>query len=126
MNTKNVIVFYLYVGQDSSKYPHSYIDIGGANNVNHNSIQPITNIGMINDISKAINGEYTAIYCYELLANQAPNDEIKNRILEIRNDEIRHYETFWYLYISLTGKQPTPQITKNVLLINSPKMMIVI
>ena len=61
---------------------------------------------------KAINGEYTAIACYELLANQAPNAEIKNRILEIRNDEIRHYETFWHIYISLTGKQPTPQITK--------------
>ena len=67
---------------------------------------------VLNNILKAINGEYTAIACYELLANQAPNAEIKNRILEIRNDEIRHYETFWHLYISLTGKQATPQITK--------------
>nr|WP_225942042.1 ferritin-like domain-containing protein [Sporosarcina limicola] len=61
---------------------------------------------------KAINGEYNAIYCYGILANQAPNAKIKNRILEIRNDEIRHYETFWHIYISLTGNQPSPQITK--------------
>nr|WP_285852029.1 ferritin-like domain-containing protein [Sporosarcina luteola] len=61
---------------------------------------------------RAIDGEYTAIACYELLANQAENDEIKKRILEIRNDEIRHYETFWYLYISLTGNQPSPKMTK--------------
>ncbi len=73
-------------------------------------MQPSTSTEVLNDILKAINGEYTAIACYELLASQAPNDETKKRILEIRNDEIRHYETFWYLYISLTGKQPTPQI----------------
>ena len=71
-----------------------------------------TNMEVINDIAKAINGEYHAIYCYEVLANQAPSNEIKNRILEIRNDEIRHYQTFAQIYISLTGNQPTPQISK--------------
>ena len=80
--------------------------------MNQSSVKPSTNTDVLNDILKAINGEYTAISCYELLANQAPNAEMKNRILEIRKDEIRHYETFWYLYISLTGKQPTPQLTK--------------
>lgn len=82
------------------------------NKLNPVSMNPSTNMEILNDIVKAINSEYTTISCYELLASQAPNEEIKNRILEIRNDEIRHYETFWYLYISLTGKQPTPQITK--------------
>ncbi|MFC5602514.1 ferritin-like domain-containing protein [Sporosarcina koreensis] len=77
-----------------------------------NPMQTSTSTEVLNDMLKAIDGEYTAISCYELLANQAPNDEIKKRILEIRNDEIRHYETFWYLYISLTGKQPTPKMTK--------------
>ncbi len=77
-----------------------------------NPMQTSTNTEVFNDILKAINGEYTAISCYELLANQAPNDETKKRILEIRNDEIRHYETFWYLYISLTGKQPSPKIIR--------------
>ncbi len=80
--------------------------------MNQNSVQPSTNKEVLNNILKAINGEYSAISCYELLANQAPNAEIKKRITEIRNDEIRHYETFWYLYISLTGKQPTPKITE--------------
>jgi rubrerythrin len=80
--------------------------------LNQNSMQPATNMEIINDISKAINGEFHAIYCYEILANQAPNIELKNRILEIRNDEIRHYSMFAQIYISLTGNQPTPQITK--------------
>lgn len=77
-----------------------------------NGRHPSLNTELVNDLSKTINGEYTAIYCYELLANQAPNTEVKNRILEIRNDEIRHYQMFTHLYTSLTGKQPSPQITK--------------
>lgn len=77
-----------------------------------NSLKPSSNTEIINDITKSINGEFTAIYCYELLANQAPNTEMKNRILEIRNDEIRHYETFWHIYVSLTGSQPHPQLTE--------------
>lgn len=80
--------------------------------MNQSSLQQSTDTNVLNDIVKAINGEYTAIACYELLANQAPNAEIKNRILEIRKDEIRHYETFWHLYFSLTGKNPSPQITR--------------
>ena len=76
-------------------------------------MQTSTNAEVLNDILKAIDGEFTAIACYELLANLAQNDEIKKRILEIRNDEIRHYETFWYLYISLTGKQPSPKIIRH-------------
>ncbi|GEL05682.1 ferritin-like domain-containing protein [Rummeliibacillus stabekisii] len=80
--------------------------------MNNNSMQSLTNMQIINDVMKAINGEYSAIYCYEVLANQAPNAEIKNRILEIRNDEIRHYHTFSQIYFSLTGRQPTPKITE--------------
>ncbi|NEU32385.1 ferritin-like domain-containing protein [bacterium LRH843] len=80
--------------------------------MSQNSAQFSTNTDVSKDILKAINGEYTAIYCYELLVSQAPDTEIKKRINEIKNDEIRHYETFWYLYISLTGEQPSPQITK--------------
>nr|WP_238941840.1 ferritin-like domain-containing protein [Bacillus sp. REN10] len=67
---------------------------------------------IINDISKALNGEYSAIHCYKQLANQTPNLEIKKRILEIRNDEIRHFQTFSHIYTSLTGRQPSPQITE--------------
>ncbi|OMP67178.1 ferritin-like domain-containing protein [Domibacillus epiphyticus] len=66
----------------------------------------------MNNISKAINGEYSAIYCYEQLAHYAPNSEIKNQILEIRNDEIKHYQVFSFIYTSLTAKEPSPQITE--------------
>jgi rubrerythrin len=77
-----------------------------------NGRQPSLNKELVNDLTKTINGEYTAIYCYELLASQAPNTEVKNRILEIRNDEIRHYQMFSHLFTLLTGKQPSPQVTK--------------
>src|SRR5690606_23808359 len=74
--------------------------------------QPSTNLQIVNDLIKALNGEYHAIHCYEHLANQAPNQEIKRQILEIRNDEIRHYHLFSSIYTSLTGKQPTPKLTE--------------
>lgn len=67
---------------------------------------------LISDIAKAINGEYSAIICYEQLAKLAPNEEARNQILEIRQDEIRHYQSFSQIYVSLTGKQHTPQITE--------------
>lgn len=79
--------------------------------MNQNPVKHSTSTEVLNDILKAIDGEFTAIGCYELLANQARSNEIKKRILEIRDDEIRHYETFWHLYISLTGKQPSPKFT---------------
>jgi rubrerythrin len=64
------------------------------------------------DILKAINGQYSAIACYTRLAEIAPNEEERKQILEIRKDEIAHYQTFTQIYIALTGSQPTPQITE--------------
>lgn len=78
----------------------------------HSNTRQTSNTKIINNMLKAINGEYSAIYCYEHLANQAPNIEVKNRILEIRNDEIRHYNEFVQIYTSLTGNHPSPQITE--------------
>lgn len=103
--------FFTNIGQDSLAYMLEY-SISGGEKMNQNSMQHSSNREIINDLSKAINGEYQAIYCYEILANQARNPEIKSRILEIRNDEIRHYQNISQIYISLTGNQPTPQITK--------------
>lgn len=71
-----------------------------------------SDIQLVKDIAKAINGEYSAIICYAQLANLAPNDESRNRILEIRQDEIRHYQTFSQIYINLTGRPYTPQINE--------------
>lgn len=62
------------------------------------------------DIAKAINGEYSAIICYEQLAKLAQTEEARKQILEIRQDEIRHYQTFSHIYVTLTGKQHTPQV----------------
>lgn len=78
----------------------------------YNYMYPEHDIGLVNDIAKAINGQYSAIACYAQLAKVAPSGEEKNRILEIRQDEIRHYQVFCGIYMSLTGRQPTPQITE--------------
>src|SRR5690348_11049718 len=67
---------------------------------------------LVTDIAKAINGEYSAIACYEQLAKLAPTAEERNRILEIREDELKHYRLFTHLYTALTGTQPTPQLVE--------------
>ncbi|HGH7174094.1 TPA: ferritin-like domain-containing protein [Bacillus wiedmannii] len=67
---------------------------------------------LIGDIEKAINGEFSAINCYTKLANMAPNAAERNQILEIRNDEIKHFHQFVQIYTNLTGQQPKPQITE--------------
>jgi rubrerythrin len=74
----------------------------------HYYLHAPADIGLINDIVKAINGEYSAIACYEVLSKLAPTEEIRKQILEIRNDEIRHYQVFTHMYMMLTGRQPTP------------------
>ncbi len=66
----------------------------------------------LNDVAQAINGEYSAIACYERLAKLAPNEEIRNQILEIRQDEISHYQRFSQFYYRLSGRQPTPQMSE--------------
>ncbi len=64
---------------------------------------------ILNDLQKAMDGEHGAICCYEVLANQAPNPKIKKRILEIREDEIRHYQMFSHIYFCLTGQYYQPK-----------------
>lgn len=67
---------------------------------------------MLDDIAKAIDGEYTAIACYGQLAKLAPDQAARDRILEIRQDEIRHFRQFTDLYYRLSGRQPTPKIAE--------------
>lgn len=64
---------------------------------------------LLEDLKKAITGEYEAICCYEVLACQAPTEKIKKQILEIRNDEIKHYQTFSHIYFCLTGYYYCPE-----------------
>ncbi|MFY0760502.1 ferritin-like domain-containing protein [Metabacillus dongyingensis] len=71
-----------------------------------------TNQAEIDQIAKALAGEYNAIQCYEQMANLAKNEEEKKQIMEIRNDEINHYQTFAAIYQSLSGMQYNPKQTE--------------
>lgn len=62
---------------------------------------------LINDIHKAINAEFSAVRCYEKLAQLAPTQDERNKILEIQTDEKRHLDEFSRIYSNITGTQPT-------------------
>jgi rubrerythrin len=64
---------------------------------------------LIRDVEKAISGEYNAIKCYTKLANLASHEKEKSRILEIRQDEIKHHQKFEQIYTKLTGRKPQPK-----------------
>lgn len=68
---------------------------------------------LIKDIEKAINDEYSAIQCYEKIAQLARTEKEKKQILEIREDEQKHYKQFVQIYTQLTGKQPQPKVTED-------------
>ncbi|WP_053361175.1 ferritin-like domain-containing protein [Bacillus sp. FJAT-27251] len=79
---------------------------------NQGYIRAQSNSQLARDIQKAINGEYSAIACYEKLAQMAPTQKVRDQILEIRKDERRHYEAFRRIYTRLTGMQPTSEMTE--------------
>ncbi|AXM90356.1 rubrerythrin family protein [Anoxybacillus ayderensis] len=64
------------------------------------------------DLEKAINGEYSAIHCYAQLAHLAEKENMRKQILEIRQDEIKHFQQFEHIYFSLTGKRPQPKMSE--------------
>lgn len=68
---------------------------------------------LLSKISNAIDGEYSAIACYQKLKNLAPTKKEKTVINEIRKDEISHFNTFSNLYTQLTGKKHTPHISEH-------------
>jgi rubrerythrin len=80
---------------------------------NYQLIRYEEDANLMKDVMNAINGEYSAIACYDQLAQMAPNSDQRNQILEIRQDEIHHYQEFSQLFMRLTGCQPTPQITEH-------------
>ncbi|MCU9613252.1 ferritin-like domain-containing protein [Caldibacillus lycopersici] len=61
---------------------------------------------LITDIETATQEEFQAITCYEKLARMAPK-EVRNQILEIREDERKHLQVFQSIYSHLTGRQPS-------------------
>ncbi|MCJ8012858.1 ferritin-like domain-containing protein [Paenibacillus sp. KQZ6P-2] len=64
------------------------------------------------DLIKAIDGEYSAINCYEQLAKLAPSEDARKRILEIREDEMKHLQFFSQAYTHLTGQTHKPVQTE--------------
>jgi rubrerythrin len=64
------------------------------------------------DIEKAINGEYSAIACYQKLVKAASSDEEKKVIEEIREDEIKHFREFCQIYFTMTGRNYRPRINE--------------
>ncbi|MBT2688767.1 ferritin-like domain-containing protein [Bacillus sp. ISL-47] len=68
---------------------------------------------MAADIAKAINGEYGAVQCYQKLSEMASNQKEKDQILEIRQDEIKHFQQFSQIYMNLTGQQHQAQMTED-------------
>ncbi len=75
----------------------------------HTYLRNTLDVSLITDIQKAINGEYGAIKCYEQLSRMAKSQVEKDQILEIRQDEIRHFEKFSRIYRELTGRQPVAE-----------------
>ncbi|MEC0369556.1 ferritin-like domain-containing protein [Paenibacillus chibensis] len=76
--------------------------------------RPATNpdAALAEDLIKSIDGEYSAVICYEQLAKLAPTEQAKKRILEIREDEQKHLQFFMNVYTHLTGQTHQPVQTE--------------
>ncbi|HET7627523.1 MAG TPA: ferritin family protein [Bacillales bacterium] len=108
-----------YMNQNVNPYANPYMNPVMNQNVNPYISQNIgammnqkPKAGLIDDLAKAINGQYSAIKCYEKIAALANNEKEKERILEIRKDEMRHYRTFARMYGQVTGEDPKPEIVE--------------
>lgn len=66
------------------------------------------------NLGKAINGEYNAVRKYEKLAQLTPNEDFRQIILNIRNDEVKHFRIFSEIYSQISGGKK-PQITESPL-----------
>ncbi|WP_257985551.1 ferritin-like domain-containing protein [Bacillus sp. V5-8f] len=64
------------------------------------------NYDFISNIAKAIDGEFSAIQCYNKLVKMVPTEKEKSVITEIIKDENNHLDNFTQIYYSLTGRQP--------------------
>ncbi|TCT23306.1 rubrerythrin [Melghiribacillus thermohalophilus] len=67
---------------------------------------------LIENIRKAINGEFSAVICYEKLLMMAPSENERNQIAEIRQDEQNHLNAFRNIYRTITDREPEPKMTE--------------
>ncbi|WML48405.1 ferritin-like domain-containing protein [Neobacillus sp. PS3-34] len=91
---------------------YSNYDFYNNNPYFYNSYRAPVDTQLVTNIQKAINGEFSAIACYEKLARMATKQSERKQILEIQKDEKRHLEEFQRIYSNLTGSQPTAKITE--------------
>lgn len=61
----------------------------------------------IEDLEKTIKNEICDAAYYEKLAEQAPNAQTRQTILNIAKDEKRHEQLFSKVYMTLTGTKPS-------------------
>ncbi|XJZ27999.1 ferritin family protein [Bacillota bacterium Lsc_1132] len=61
---------------------------------------------VLREIAKAINDELQAVQYYTRLAELAPNNQFRQAVLAIRQDEIKHLHWFSRVYQELSGKYP--------------------
>jgi len=95
-----------YTLQQTPPHPYSYYQFLGPivpPSIRQNDLLPL--------IEKSIDGEFSAVSCYQQLKNLAPTKKEREIINEIRKDEIRHLNTFSTIYTQLTGKKYNPKIT---------------
>lgn len=75
--------------------------------ISHHRDLEWTNEQLKTSLYNAILGEHNAIACYDQLAQMAPDEPSKRIILEIRKDEIRHYQSLLKYFVNLFGEQPS-------------------
>lgn len=70
---------------------------------NHEGSEYRPHTHLMDDVTKALNEEFQAIQYYTRLAELAPNAQFRQSILEIRQDEIKHFHWFTKSYKELFG-----------------------
>ena len=69
---------------------------------------PDLSSSLIDEIAKAVNGEYQAIRRYSRMLELAPNPSLQAIIKDIRRDEKKHFQRFSAIYAAWTGGKQVP------------------
>ncbi|HWT73719.1 MAG TPA: ferritin-like domain-containing protein [Mobilitalea sp.] len=109
-------MYYNYMSDQDQYYGNQMqdagddMDMGMGMDMGMNVRQSISgrDINLESEIAKAITGEVQAYYFYEKLMELAPNEEIKNVIKGIQEDEAKHYH--WFTAILRRMGAEIPQV----------------
>lgn len=95
-------------------YPFPYspvtdmVTMENQSQVDNNFVYPQNVMTALNFIQQALAGETEDRMFYSWLIDNAPSDEDKQIISEIRDNEIGHYDLFKQIYNEITGQMPQP------------------